>query len=180
MNTDAAADKKVVVARIGKAHGLKGWLRLNSFTSPAQNLLDYQEFIIKQDGQEKPLKLEEYRQQADKLLGKFEGFDVPETARQLTGLDLYITSAALPDLDEGEYYWHELQGLEVFNLQQQRYGKVVRLVETGANDVMVVKPDAESIDERERLIPYLRESVIKAVDLEAGTVTVDWEADYLA
>lgn len=180
MTADAAASKKLVMARIGKVHGLKGWLRVNSFTSPPDNLLDYHDFTIRQDGQDKPLLLEEYRQQAGKLLGKFKGYDDPESARQLSGQDLYLPSEQLPPLGQNEYYWHELQGLTVSNLQQQRFGKVVRLVETGANDVLVVKPDAESVDDRERLIPYLVDSVIKAVDLKAGTITVDWGVDYLA
>ncbi len=180
MSADAASSKKVVLARIGKVHGLKGWLRLNSFTSPADNLLEYQEFLVQQGSAEKPLLLTEYRLQAGKLLGKFDGYDDPESARLLTGLDLFVRSDTLPRLERGEYYWHELQGLTVLNLQQQRYGKVVRLLETGANDVLVVRPDAESVDDRERLIPYLPESVVKAVDLQQGTMTVDWEVDYLA
>ncbi len=185
MCADAASSnkeqgKKVVLARIGKVHGLKGWLRLNSFTSPQDNLLEYQEFLVRQERDERSLLLTEYRQQAGKLLGKFEGFDDPESARSLTGLDLYVRSDTLPALERGEYYWHELQGLTVFNLQQQRYGKIVRLLETGANDVLVVKPDADSVDDRERLIPYLSESVVKSVDLQRGTMTVDWEVDYLA
>ena len=180
MSADTTSSKKVIMARIGKIHGLKGWVRLNSFTSPAENLLDYHDFYLRQNGQEKPLRLEEYRQQADKLLGKFEGFDDPETARQLTGQDLYLPSEELPALGQDEYYWHELQGLTVVNLQQQRYGKVARLMETGANDVLIVKPDAESVDDRERLIPYLKDSVIKSVDKNAGIITVDWDIDYLA
>lgn len=180
MSTDAASSKKVVLARIGKVHGLKGWVRLNSFTSPPDNLLEYQEFLIQQDGQEKPVLLAECRQQADKLFGRFEGYDSPETARQLTGLDLYLRSNQLPELEQDEYYWHQLQGLNVFNLQQQRYGKVQTLLETGANDVLVVRPDAESVDDRERLIPYLRDSVIKSIDLDGGKLTVDWEIDFLS
>jgi len=180
MSADASSSKKVVLARIGKVHGLKGWVRLNSFTSPPDNLLEYQEFLIQQDGQEKPLLLAECRQQAGKLLGKFKGFDSPETARQLTGLDLYLRNDQLPELEQDEYYWHQLQGLDVFNLQQQRYGKVQTLLETGANDVLVVRPDAESVDDRERLIPYLRDSVIKSIDLESGKLTVDWEIDFLS
>ena len=180
MSADVASGKKLVLARIGKVHGLKGWLRLNSFTSPPDNLLEYKKFMVKQGGQERPLELTEYRQQADKLLGKFAGFDVPETARELTGLDLYLRSDELPALEEGEYYWHELQGLSVSNLQGQRYGTIVKLLETGANDVLVVRPDTDSVDDRERLIPYIAGSVVKNIDLQQGAMTVDWEIDFLA
>lgn len=180
MQPEAAAGKRVVMARVGKPHGIKGWLRLESFTSPAANLLQYKEFIVQIGGQEKRLTLDDYREQAGKLVGHFADYDAPETARELTGLELLIDSSELPALEEGDYYWHQLLGLTVINLEQQNLGTLVRLMETGANDVLVVKPSQDSIDSRERLIPYLPDQVVRQVDLESGTVLVDWQADYLA
>ena len=114
------------------------------------------------------------------MIAHFRGFDSPESARQLAGVELTVASTSLPGLDQGDYYWHQLEGLAVINLDGLRFGVVRQLLETGANDVLVVRPDATSIDERERLIPYVTGSVIRQVDLDAGTVTVDWQADYLA
>jgi len=175
-----AAGKRVVMARVGKPHGIKGWLRIDSFTSPADNLLQYKEFTVQLGAQEKRLVLDENRWQGDKLVGHFTGYDSPEAARELTGLNLLIDRGELPSLADGEYYWHQLQGLRVRNQQQQDFGVVDRLLETGANDVLVVKPDQASIDGRERLIPYLLDRVVQQIDLQSGTMLVDWEADYLS
>ena len=79
----------------------------------------------------------------------------------------------------GEFYWHQLEGLKVINQHDQLFGRVSHLLETGANDVLVIKADSESIDDRERLIPYLMDSVIREIDLENETIQVDWEAEYL-
>lgn len=180
MHSDAAVGKWVVMARVGKPHGIKGWLRLESFTSPADNLLQYNEFSVRCGDQLKRLTVDDYRAQSGKLVGHFAGYDAPETARELTGLELLVDSAELPALETGDFYWHQLQGLTVINLEQENFGRIARLLETGANDVLVVKPDGDSIDDRERLIPYLPDRVIRKVDLQSATVTVDWQADYLS
>lgn len=180
MNPAKSASTLVALARIGKPHGIQGWVRLNSFTSPPENLLQYNEFHVKLQGREVCLELDDYRQQAGKLIGHFRGYDVPETARELTGLDLQIDATAMPALPEGEYYWHQLLGLNVVNLDGVRFGTVARMLETGANDVLVVRPDGQSVDERERLIPYLSGDVVRQVDLDAGEIIVDWQADYLS
>ena len=87
----------------------------------------------------------------------------------------------MPALDEGEYYWDQLQGLAVytqFNGERQRLGVVSKLFETGANDVLVVLGDAQSIDQRERLVPYVPGQFVLSVDLQAGEILVDWDPEF--
>ncbi len=177
--TDSAA-KKLTLARVGKTHGIKGWLRLNSYTEPADNVLQYQEFLVQQDGQWRTLHLDQSRRQADKLLVHFQGYDSPEAARELTGLDLQVEAGQLPALAEGDYYWHQLQGLTVLNLDEENLGSIKTMMATGANDVLVVSPTGQSLDKRERLIPWLFGTVVREVDLTGGILIVDWPADYLA
>jgi 16S rRNA processing protein RimM len=98
----------------------------------------------------------------------------------LNGATLSVERQALPELESDEYYWYQLEGLTVVNLRNECFGVIKSMLETGANDVMVVKPTEESIDDRERLIPYLSDSVVQKVDLDEGVIRVDWEADYLA
>ncbi|GJM12621.1 MAG: ribosome maturation factor RimM [Pseudohongiella sp.] len=169
----------MVLGQIGRVHGLKGWLKLISFTSPIENILDYTRFNGRIEGRTQELELDEHRRQSKALLVHFKGFDDPETARLLTGMELSIANDELPALESGEFYWHQLEGLRVVNQQEQVMGRVSHLLETGANDVLVVKADKDSIDDRERLIPYLMDSVICGIDLENQTIRVDWEADYL-
>ena len=84
----------------------------------------------------------------------------------------------MPDLEEGELYWFQLEGLSVKNSSGETLGKIAHMLETGANDVMVVDPTDDSIDKQQRLIPYLEGDVVKEVDQEIGVVTVDWDSDY--
>ena len=120
-----------------------------------------------------------FGEQGNGLVVHVTGFDDPETARSLTGKGIWIHSSALPALDSGEIYWHQLEGLKVINQQGQLFGVVTELMETGANDVLVVSPSTDSIDDRQRLIPYLPGKVIEQVDLAEKTIQVNWEADYL-
>ncbi len=169
----------VVLGEIGRVHGLKGWLKLISFTSPIENILDYSRFYARVGGRFQELELDEHRRANKALLVHFKGYDDPETARLLTGTELTIANEKLPQLQRGEFYWHQLQDLRVVNQHEQVLGQISHLLETGANDVLVVKADSESIDDRERLIPYLMDSVIIEIDLKNQIIRVDWEADYL-
>lgn len=124
------------------------------------------------------LELDEVRAHGKTLIAHVRGYDTPEQSRALTGIELEVEADGLPPLEEGEYYWAELQGLQVFNRQQERLGRVSHLIETGANDVLVVMPDADSIDDQERLVPWLPGQHIDRVSLEEERLDVDWESDW--
>ena len=179
MSTGSDNQQRVELGRFGKVHGIKGWLRLNSYTNPPDNICKYELLATEIDGKWTTLVLDQYREQGNGLVVHVAGFDDPETARSLTGKGLWIDSSALPALDSGEFYWHQLQGLQVINQQGQLFGIVTELMETGANDVLVVSPNADSIDDRQRLVPYLSGKVVQQVSLADGVISVNWEADYL-
>lgn len=179
MSQENATGEPVILARIGKPHGLKGWLKLNSFTSPPSNLLNFQCFTVIGGAPEQVLEIDASSVSGDSITAHFPGYDDPESARALTGLALAVASEDLPALPAGEYYWHELEGLAVSNSQGELYGTVLRLMDTGAHDVLVVSPGADSIDDRQRLIPWRPGTVVIDVDLQAGTMTVDWDRDFL-
>lgn len=171
--------QRVELGRFGKVHGIKGWLRLNSFTTPPENICSYQSIVAEIGGKLVVLEFEEFRIQGKGLVVHIKGFNDPESAKALTGKGVWIESSALPALDAGEYYWHQLEGLRVVNQQGAIYGVVTELLETGANDVLVVAPSIDSIDERQRLIPYLKGSVVLEVSPAECWIRVNWEADYL-
>lgn len=172
-------DNAVVLGQIGRVHGIKGWLKLNSFTSPAENILDYPRLQVDIRNKCQLLEIDEFKSSGKGLLVHFKGYDDPESAGVLVGLELSVGNRELPELEQGEYYWHQLKGLKVINQHGQLFGLVSKILETGANDVLVVAASQDSIDERERLIPYLKNSVIEQIDLEKETIKVNWEADYL-
>ncbi len=174
-----ARAKTVVLGKIGKAHGIKGWVRIISFTSPIENIFDYSHFLASRDGQSRNIEIDQFKAQAAGILGHIKGVDTPEQAKELAGMELTISSSDLPELAQGEVYWHQLEGLEVVNHHGQTLGVVKNLIETGANDVLIVSPSGDSIDDRERLIPYRLGATVSNVDTVAGTLHVIWEADYL-
>ena len=173
-------NKRVMLGKLGKLHGTRGWLRLQSRTTPADQLLHYPGLQADIDGRQQALSLDASRWHRGSLLVHVAGFDDPELARSLVGAELWVADSALPRLEQGEFYWHELQGMAVYNLQGLLFGRVGKLLATGANDVLVVRPVADSIDCRERLIPYLPGRVVRQVDKPSGHITIDWDADYLA
>ena len=116
------------------------------------------------------------------LVAQFEGSHDRDQAKKYCGSLALIASSELPELSSGEFYWHQLQGLEVYSLfnegERKLLGKVSHLIETGSNDVLIVKKCKGSLDGKERLIPYLPEQVVKLVDLENGLLEVDWDPDF--
>ncbi|CAA0113739.1 Ribosome maturation factor RimM [BD1-7 clade bacterium] len=172
----ADSDAYLVVGKVIGYYGLQGWVKVKSFTQPEDNILSYQDCFIKQDGQWQPAQIAAGKLHGKGLVMKFRDSDDRTAAENLGKCEIAVLSTALPELAADDYYWHELLGLEV-RLGDQLLGKVSHLLETGANDVLVVKPCAGSIDDRERLLPY-RPEVILAVDLEASSMSVDWDPDF--
>ncbi len=167
----------MILGQLGKVHGIKGWIKLHSYTDPPDNILEYRTVLLVDP--ERLLELDRGRWQGKDLLVHFKGIDDPESARRLTGREVAVDSSELPSLEGGEHYWHELLNMQVCNRAGQNLGRVSRLLETGANDVLVVAATASSIDARERLIPYLTGTVIERIDKGSGVILVDWPADYL-
>ncbi|MDT8427295.1 MAG: ribosome maturation factor RimM [Pseudomonadales bacterium] len=173
--------RRVTLGRIGGPHGIKGWVKILSFTEPRENILGYRQLEVS-FGDKAPLCLEmdDGRIHGKGLLAHFVGYDTPESAQQLNGGQIEIDAEALPALADGEYYWHQLIGMKVVNRQGIDLGRIDHMLETGANDVMVIAATVESIDDRERLLPWLPERTVLRVDIAKGEVQVDWEPDYLA
>lgn len=165
----------VVLGRLTSPHGVKGWLKVYSYTSPAQGIFDYPIWVLSVQGQRQSRRLLDARPQGKSLVVRLEGIDTRELAEQWAGAEVSIEKTALPELDSGEYYWHQLEGLEVETRDGVKLGRVDHLFETGANDVLVVKPSEGSLDDRERLLPFLPDDVIVQVDLAGRLMIVDWD-----
>ncbi|WP_160153050.1 ribosome maturation factor RimM [Microbulbifer sp. ALW1] len=171
----------VTVGRITAVYGIRGWLKVHSFTEPMENILQFSQWWLqdaKSAGQWQSLDIDGGKRHGKGLIVHIKGVDDRDIAAQFCQRDIAVVRSEMPQLDEGEYYWHQLQGLQVvsqFEGREHRFGEVVRLMETGANDVMVVRGGD---DGRERLIPYLPGEFITDVDLEAGVITVDWDPEF--
>ncbi len=166
-------ENPIIVGRIGGVYGVRGWLKIESYTRPKNNILTYSLWLIHVDSSWKEVDIEEFQQRGNgQLLVKMTGIETPEEAREYIHCELAVTQGGLPALSEGEYYWHDLIGLEVFNQDEINLGKINDIVETGANDVLVIKKSGEN--KAKTLIPLVMDVFVKRVDLTAKTIHVDW------
>ena len=172
-----AAEDLLVLGKIVSVHGVKGDVKVYSFTDPVDSVLDYPRWTLRREGEVKQVELAGGRLQGKVLVARIKGLEDREVARSYAGFEICVPRSQLPELDHGEFYWYQLEGLQVIDQAEQLLGRVDHLFETGANDVLVVKPCAGSLDDRERLLPYTQQCVL-SVDLAAGEMRVDWDADF--
>ena len=170
--------QETVIGRITSVFGVKGWLKVFSYTDPKEGILNYPEWTLDLDGKRIPAKLEEGRRQGQGIVVRLKGINDRDLARTYCGAEVRVSTAELPALPEGEFYWFQLEGLDVYTVDDECLGKVHHLMETGSNDVLVVQATAGSIDQRERLIPYLPGEVVQNVDLDSKRMVVDWDPEF--
>tara|TARA_B100000767_G_scaffold269008_2_gene290206 strand:+ start:258 stop:803 length:546 start_codon:yes stop_codon:yes gene_type:complete len=174
----------VTVGKISAVFGIKGWLKVYSYTDPIENLLSYDRFWLEKDGQLQTVNIDAAKRHGDGLIIHIESVDDRDKAKEYTRWQIKIAIEQMPSLGDGEYYWHQLQGLSVYLHNKQGkppilLGKIDYLLETGANDVLVIKSNHKSAvnSAQEILIPYLPGDVVMSTDIEAGTMLVDWQID---
>ena len=164
-------EKLVVMGRILAPFGVRGWIKVQPNTAEIRNLVAYRNWWVGQDGDWREAAVAEAKVQGSTVVARFTGCDDREAAATLRGKAVAVPRASLPEPKSGEFYWADLIGLAVVNEEALELGRIVGMLETGANDVLVVQ------GERERLVPFIA-TVIREVDLPSGIVRVDWAADY--
>ena len=162
----------MLLGRVVAPHGVKGQVKLLSYTDPPANLLRYRPWILVHGGRELTIERPSGRGAGGTLVATLPDLDGRDAADAMVGAEIWVERDALPKPAPGEYYWSDLEGLEVVTKDGTSLGRVSHLFATGANDVMVVRGG------RERLIPYLPGQVVSKVDIEAGRIEVDWDAEF--
>ncbi|HET8700045.1 MAG TPA: ribosome maturation factor RimM [Nitrococcus sp.] len=167
------AGRRIILGRIVGIYGVQGWMKIHSYTRPAQGIFEYRRWLVRQpDQQWQAVDLGGWRPQGKALLVKLEGVAERDQARAWIGSEIAIPRSALPPLPAGEYYWADLIGLRVLTREGVDLGAVDHLIETGANDVLVIA------GERERLIPFVLGRDVIAVDIAAAQIHVDWDPQF--
>ncbi|MBT8061372.1 MAG: ribosome maturation factor RimM [Gammaproteobacteria bacterium] len=161
----------VLLGHVSGVFGIKGWVKIHSWTNPREAIIDYQPWLLGE--KMAPVRVLDGRLQGKTVVAALEGVCDPEQAAGLRGQEIKVQRKQLPDPRPGSWYWADLVGLDVVTAGGERLGEVKEMMETGAHDVMVVK------GERQRLIPFVPERFVLKVDIEQGQVVVDWQADYL-
>jgi len=172
-------DNAVVMGKLGSSYGIRGWLRVFSSTEHAESIFDYQPWFIKQGGQWRQIDVESWKRHNQELVIKVKGIDDRDVANTLTNCEIVVDGSKLPILGEDDYYWKDLMGCRVVTVQNYDLGTVTELMETGSNDVLVVRANLkDAFGAKERLVPFIEEQVIKKVDLAARIIEVDWDPSF--
>ena len=166
----------IVLGKISSPYGIKGWVKIFSYTDPADNILQYQPWFIKRKGIWERVAIKEGRIHGKSLVAFIDSINDRDSAQRLKGCEIAIRREQLPPAKPGEYYWIDLIGLRVVNQLGIELGVVDHLMETGANDVLVVLDATQN--GKERLIPFVMNEFVKTVDLENNALYVDWDADF--
>ncbi len=161
----------VVLGRISGLFGVKGWVKVYSYTEPREAVLEYRRWLLSgKDGWQEATVAEGQRH-GKTIIARIDGYVDRDQAAELIGTEIAVPRDELPETEEDRFYWSDLEGLRVVHRDGTELGRVAYLLETGANDVMVVQ------GEQERLIPFVMGEVILGVDLADGRIDVDWEWD---
>jgi 16S rRNA processing protein RimM len=168
----SAREKWVILGRVSGVFGVKGWLKVQSYTEPRDNIVRFGAWTLRMNGVDRAFEVEDGHSHAGSVVAKLRGIDDREHAREWIGADIGVARERLPAIAEGELYWADLEGLEVRTTAGIVLGKVDHLLATGGNDVLVL----DSVPQR--LIPFVVGTVVKEVDLDAGRIVVDWSPDY--
>jgi 16S rRNA processing protein RimM len=165
-------EDRVIVGRFGRPHGIKGLVRVNSFTEPYDNILRYSEWHAFLNNDWQPIKLLSAQIRHNAIVAQVEGFSARESVALLTNVDIAVPKSHLATLSPGEYYWHQLIGMRVEDQEGREFGKVVEIMPTGSNDVLVVQ------GEKRHLIPYLPNLFVISINEETQTMIVDWDMGF--
>ena len=165
-------EELLLLGKVSGVFGVKGWIKVHSYTDPREGIAEYSPWLIKQKGSWREVEVETGKPQGKTVIAKIKDVDNCDQAQLLIGAEIAIHKDQLDKPVEGEYYWRDLEGLRVVNTEGVDLGIISHMMETGANDVMVVKSD------QQRLIPFTQGHAVLNVDLEAGVITVDWDPDF--
>lgn len=172
MAEQGGTEELISLGKISGVFGVKGWVKVHSYTDPREKIIDYSHWQIKHQGRWQTIELVAGKRQGKTVVAQLVGVDDRNQAELYQGDEIAVFQHQLDELQSGEYYWHQLQGLKVLTSEGVELGLVDHLLETGANDVLVVKGD------RERLVPFTPGHAVIDVDLAAQQIIVDWDPDF--
>ncbi|WP_198265702.1 ribosome maturation factor RimM [sulfur-oxidizing endosymbiont of Gigantopelta aegis] len=164
-----------ILGKISGYYGVKGWVKIYSYTQPRENIVRYKALKIKLGNNRntswQDIQLDNGKAHGKGVVAHFSGYDSREISATLIGAELAVQRSEFKAAGKDEYYWTDLIGLKVSNLEDVELGKVSRLIETAVNDVLVIE---SAQDKTEILVPFVLEHYVKKVTLDEGKIIVDW------
>ncbi len=165
-------NEKILLGRVNGLFGVKGWIKVYSYTQPRQKITQYKHWFLGPDSRH--LVVEGGHAHNAGVVAKLAGIDNRDQAVALLNQTIWVAADQLEALGENEYYWFQLIGLDVYDLQHRCLGEIKDLMETGANDVLVVVDQHQ----HEHLIPYIQDRVVRSIDLPNRRMVVDWDTGF--
>lgn len=173
-----STDQSTVMGKITSVYGVKGWVKVFSYTQPKENICRYKSWTIQRGKDVRVVSVVSCKAHGNGLVAKLQGCDDREQAKSFSDFLIKVPKDSLPELEDGDFYWHQLEGMFVRTQDDALLGRVSHLMETGSNDVLVIKPCDGSMDGKERLVPYLLDQVVRSVDLDKQVIVVDWDPEF--
>lgn len=169
----------MVLGRVTGLYGIRGWVRIHSYTEPREALLEYDGWMLRVGKAWQAMPVAEGRRHGKSIVARFQDVDDRDAAARFLGADIAVPRQALPEAGAGRYYWADLVGLDVRHRDGRSLGTLANMLATGDHDVMVVNAPSDRANEqgREILIPFVMDRTVLQVDLAAGVIEVDWEWD---
>lgn len=169
------ASEQIVVGSIGAPYGVKGWVKINSFTERPEDIFDYVPWLL---GNNQNVTVEQWRTHNNGLVAKIEGCDSRDDAEVIKNAQITISESQLPPIDDG-FYWKDLIGMRVKTQKGYDLGVISQMFNTGANDVMTIKANSnDAFGQKERLLPFVFDQVVIDVDQDQRVITVEWDPDF--
>ena len=166
-------ERRILLGRVAGVFGVRGEIKLESWTEPRSAIFKYQPWILRTPaGQESELTGVRGRDSGKTLVATFPSVTDRDVAEAMIGTEIYVARSALPPPSADEYYWVDLEGLDVQTVDGVKLGMASHLFSTGSNDVLVTRGD------RERMIPFVMGDFVKSVDFEANLIVVDWDPEF--
>ncbi|AGH80236.1 16S rRNA processing protein RimM [Psychromonas sp. CNPT3] len=168
----------IVIGKFGAVHGIKGWLKIHSYTDDAESIFQYKPLLMKYNGVMQEVNITDWKAHSGTFVAKIKSFDVREESQALVGVELLVNINELPDLED-DFYWRDLIGCQVETDKGYHLGAVTDMMETGSKDVLVVKANAnDAFGQKQRLIPFIKEQVVLDVNITGKLIIVNWEPDF--
>jgi 16S rRNA processing protein RimM len=166
-------ERRILLGRIVGAFGIRGQIKIESWTEPREAIFRYQPWILREaSGREREFSGARGRESGKHLVAEFPDVDDRNVVEAMRGTEIFVPRSALPPPRAGEFYWVDLEGFRVVTVEGVALGNVSHLFSTGANDVLMVRGD------RERLVPFVEPDFVQSIDFEGGLITVDWDPDF--
>jgi 16S rRNA processing protein RimM len=162
----------VIVGKVGAPYGVKGWSKINSFTIPVENIIDYQPWLIGEEGNWREIAIVPARAHSNAVIARLPNSLDRDAAMNYTHTLIAVSRQKLPPLASDEYYWNDLIGMKVVDIHGKTLGTVTNMMEAGAIDVLIVS------GEKVFAVPMRIDDVVKKVDLDNKTISVDWDPEF--